>query len=163
MDINANFSVIDSRWGKDSIRQNDPQYEGYFDEGVRRNDVPQSTGNISFAYSIPGHFGKSKKGGSFVVDVNYIGKKKGRDWLLYYDGFYNPEIPAISYYSKDVIKMYDPFTSLRLRLNYWLTNKVSTFVDIRNLTNHSDISRSITEPALGRQMIVGVDLSLIHI
>ena len=160
LDINANFSIIDSRWGKDSIRQNDSQYEGYFDEGVRRNDVPQSTGNISFAYSIPGYFGKSKKGGSFVVDVNYIGKKKGRDWLLYYDGFYNPEIPAISYYSKDLIKMYDPFTSLRLRLNYWLTNKVSTFVDIRNLTNHSDISRSITEPALGRQMIVGVDFEL---
>jgi len=160
LDINANFSIIDSRWGKDSIRQNDSQYEGYFDEGVRRNDVPQSTGNISFAYSIPGYFGKSKKGGSFVVDVNYIGKKKGRDWLLYYDGFYNPEIPAISYYSKDLIKMYDPFTSLRLRLNYWLTNKVSTFVDIRNLTNHSDISRSITEPALGRQIIVGADFEL---
>ena len=76
LDINANFSIIDSRWGKDSIRQNDPQFEGYFDEGVRRNDVPQSTGNISFAYSIPGYFGKSKKGGSFVVKMNsnrYIG------------------------------------------------------------------------------------------
>jgi outer membrane receptor protein involved in Fe transport len=160
LDINANFSIIDSRWGKDSIRQNDTQYEGYFDEGVRRNDVPQSTGNISLAYSIPGYFGLSKKGGSFVVDVNYIGKKKGRDWLLYYDGFYNPEIPEVSYYSKDLVKTYDPFTSLRLRLNYWFTNKVSAYVDVRNLTNHSDISRSITEPALGRQMIVGIDFEL---
>jgi hypothetical protein len=37
---------------------------------------------------------------------------------------------------------------------------VSAYVDVRNLTNHSDISRSITEPALGRQMIVGIDFEL---
>ena len=160
IDISANFSIIDSRWGKDSIRQNDQQYEGYFDEGVRRNDVPQSNGNISFAYSLPNYFGSSKKGGAFVLDVNYIGRKKGRDWLLYYDGFYNPDVPPISYYSQDLVKIYDPFTSIRLRLNYWLTDKVSTFVDIRNLTDHSDISRSITEPALGRQVIIGFDLEL---
>ena len=160
IDINANFSIIDSRWGKDSIRQNDPQYEGYFDEGVRRNDVPQSTGNISFSYNLPNYFGNTNKGGAFVVDVNYIGKKKGRDWLLYYDGFYNPDIPPISYYSQDLVKIYDPFTSIRLRLNYWLTNKVSAYIDIRNLTDHSDISRSIIEPALGRQVITGFDLEL---
>ncbi|MFL3013134.1 MAG: TonB-dependent receptor plug domain-containing protein [Candidatus Neomarinimicrobiota bacterium] len=160
IDINANFSMIDSRWGKDSIRQNDPQYEGFFDEGIRRNDVPQSTGNISFAYSLPSFFGNSNKGGAFVIDVNFVGKKKGRDWLLYYDGFYNPDIPPISYYSKDLLKNYDPFTSVRLRLNYWLTNKVSAYIDIRNLTDHSDISRSIIEPALGRQVIVGFDTEL---
>ena len=157
IDINANFSIIDSRWGKDSIRQNDPQYEGFFDEGVRRNDVPQSTGNVSFAYSLPSFFSNSNKGGAFVIDVNFVGKKKGRDWLLYYDGFYNPDISPISYYSKDLLKNYDPFTSIRLRLNYWLTNKVSAYIDIRNLTDHSDISRSIIEPALGRQVIVGFD------
>jgi len=160
IDINANFTILDSRWGKDSIRQNDPQYEGFFDEGVRRNDVPQSTGNISFAYSLPSYFGSSNKGGTFVVDVNYVGKKKGRDWLLYYDGFYNPDITPISYYSQDLIKIYDPFKSIRLRLNYWLTNKVSAYIDIRNLTDHSDISRSIIEPALGRQVITGFDLEL---
>ena len=160
IDINANFSIIDSRWGEDSIRQNDPQYEGYFDKGVRRNDVPQSTGNISFAFSLPSYFGNSYKGGAFVVDVNYIGKKKGRDWLLYYDGFYNPDIPSISYYSKDLVKIYDPFTSIRVRLNYWINNKVSAYIDIRNLTDHSDISRSIIEPALGRQVVTGFDLEL---
>ena len=160
VDISANLSIINSRWGKDSIRQNDPQYEGFFDEGVRRNDVPQSTGNISFAYSLLNNFSSSKKGGVFALEINYIGKKKGRDWLLYYDGFYNPDIPPISYYSQDLIKIYDPFISIRLRANYWLTNKISTFVDIRNLTDHSDISRSITEPALGRQVIAGFDLEL---
>ena len=95
-----------------------------------------------------------------MVDVNYVGKKKGRDWLLYYDGFYNPDITPISYYSQDLIKIYDPFKSIRLRLNYWLTNKVSAYIDIRNLTDHSDISRSIIEPALGRQVITGFDLEL---
>ena len=106
------------------------------------------------------NFSSSKKGGVFALEINYIGKKKGRDWLLYYDGFYNPDIPPISYYSQDLIKIYDPFISIRLRANYWLTNKISTFVDIRNLTDHSDISRSITEPALGRQVIAGFDLEL---
>ena len=148
---------MDSRWGEDTLRQNDPAYEGFFDEGVRRNDVPESTGNLSFSYSIPGY---NSKGGSAVIDLNYIGKKKGRDWLLYYDGFYNPEIPIISYYSKDLIKVYDPFTSIRLRFNYWVTKKVSVFMDIRNLTGHSDISRSITAPALGRQVTIGLDLEL---
>ena len=76
----------------------------------------------SFAYSVPGYFGTSKKGGSFVVDINYIGRKKD-DWLLYYDGFYNPEIPPISYYSKDLIKMYDPFVSLRLEATIGLQIK----------------------------------------
>jgi outer membrane receptor protein involved in Fe transport len=157
IDISANYSILDSRWGEDSLRQNDLAYEGFFDKGVRRNDVPESTGNLSFSYSIPGY---NSKGGSAVIDINYIGKKKGRDWLLYYDGFYNPEIPIISYYSKDLIKVYDPFTSIRLRCNYWVTNKVSIFMDIRNLTGHSDISRSITEPALGKQIIIGLDLEI---
>ena len=157
IDISANYSILDSRWGEDTLRQNDPAYEGFFDEGVRRNDVPESTGNLSFSYSIPGY---NSKGGSAVIDLNYIGKKKGRDWLLYYDGFYNPEIPIISYYSKDLIKVYDPFTSIRLRFNYWVTKKVSVFMDIRNLTGHSDISRSITAPALGRQVTIGLDLEL---
>ena len=89
-----------------------------------------------------------------------MGKKKGRDWLLYYDGFYNPDIPTVSYYSKDLIKVYDPYTLIRLRFNYWVTNKVSVFMDIRNLNDYSDISRSITEPALGRQMKIGLDLSI---
>ena len=157
IDISANYSILDSRWGEDSLRQNDLAYEGFFDKGVRRNDVPESTGNLSFSYSIPGY---NSKGGSAVIDLNYIGKKKGRNWLLYYDGFYNPEIPIISYYSKDLIKVYDPFTSIRLRFNYWVTNKVSVFMDIRNLTGHSDISRSITEPALGKQIIIGLDLEI---
>jgi len=33
-------------------------------------------------------------------------------------------------------------------------------MDIRNLTGHSDISRSITAPALGRQVTIGLDLEL---
>ena len=160
LDISANYSILDSRWGEDSLRQNDQSYEGFFDEGVRRNDVPQSTGNLSFSYNIPGYSPKAKKGGSLVVDLNYVGKKKGRDWLLYYDGFYNPDIPTVSYYSKDLIKVYDPYTLIRLRFNYWVTNKVSVFMDIRNLNDYSDISRSITEPALGRQMKIGLDLSI---
>jgi len=160
LDISANYSILDSRWGEDSLRQNDQSYEGFFDEGVRRNDVPQSTGNLSFSYNIPGYSTKAKKGGSLVVDLNYVGKKKGRDWLLYYDGFYNPDIPTASYYSKDLIKVYDPYTLIRLRFNYWVTNKVSVFMDIRNLNDYSDISRSITEPALGRQMKIGLDLSI---
>jgi len=160
LDISANYSILDSRWGEDSLRQNDPAYEGFYDKGIRRNDVPESTGNLSFSYSIPGYNSRSNKGGSAVIDLNYIGKKKGRDWLLYYDGFYNPDISTISYYSKDLIKVYDPFISIRLRFNYWVTNKVSGFMDIRNLTGHSDISRSITEPALGKQIIIGLDLEL---
>ncbi len=160
LDISANYSILDSRWGEDSLRQNDPAYQGFFDEGVRRNDVPQSTGNLSFAYNIPGYSTKAKKGGSLVLDLNYIGKKKGRDWLLYYDGFYNPDIPIVSYYSRDLIKVYDPYTLIRLRVNYWATNKISVFMDIRNLNDYSDISRSITEPALGRQMKIGLDLSI---
>jgi outer membrane receptor protein involved in Fe transport len=163
IDISANYSILDSRWGEDTLRQNDPKYGGFFDKDVRRNDVPETTGNLSFSYSIPGY---NSKGGSAVIDFNYIGKKKGRDWLLYYDGFYNPEIPMTSppgvdwYYSKDLIKVYDPFTSIRLRFNYWVTNKVSVFMDIRNLTGHSDISRSITAPALGRQVTIGLDLEI---
>ena len=160
IDLSANYSILDSRWGEDSLRQNDLSYEGFFDKGVRRNDVPESTGNLSFSYSIPGYSPKAKKGGSAVLDINYIGKKKGRDWLLYYDGFYNPDIPAVSYYSKELIKVYDPFTSLRLRFNYWVTNKVSVFMDIRNLTGHTDISRSITAPALGRQTTMGFDFEI---
>ena len=34
------------------------------------------------------------------------------------------------------------------------------FEPIRNLTGHSDISRSITAPALGRQIIIGLDLEI---
>jgi outer membrane receptor for ferrienterochelin and colicin len=160
IDISGNYSILDSRWGEDTLRQSDPSFEGFYDKGTRRNDVPQSTGNLSLAYSIPGFSVKSKKGGSVVLDINYIGKKKGRDWLLYYDGFYNPDIPTISYYSRDLIKVYDPFTSIRLRFNYLVTKKVSVFMDIRNLTGHSDISRSITAPALGRQVTIGLDLEL---
>ena len=33
-------------------------------------------------------------------------------------------------------------------------------MDIRNLNDYSDISRSITEPALGRQMKIGLDFSI---
>jgi len=47
-----------------------------------------------------------------------------------------------------------------LRCNYWVTNKVSIFMDIRNLTGHSDISKSITAPALGRQVTIGLDLEI---
>ena len=54
----------------------------------------------------------------------------------------------------------DSYYNARLRLNYWLTKEVSTYIDIRNLNNHTDISRSITEPALGRQIILGLDLDI---
>ena len=97
MDINATYSILDSRWGQDSIRQNDLVYEGFYDEGVRRNDVPTSTANLSLAYSLPGLTPDNRKGGSLVIDLNYIGEKKGRDWLLYYDGFYNPDVNPVSY------------------------------------------------------------------
>ena len=55
---------------------------------------------------------------------------------------------------------YDSYYNARFRLNYWLTKEVSTYIDIRNLNNHTDISRSITEPALGRQIIIGFELDL---
>ena len=47
---------------------------------------------------------------------------------------------------------YDAHAMLRVRFNYWITNKASVFIDIRNLTDYTDISRSITEPALGKQV-----------
>ena len=55
---------------------------------------------------------------------------------------------------------YDAHTMLRVRFNYWITNKASVFIDIRNLTDYTDISRSITEPALGKQVIMGFDLEI---
>ena len=88
------------------------------------------------------------------------GKKKGRDWLLYYDGSYNPDIEPISYYSPDLMMYYKSYMTLRLRCNYWVTNRISFYFDIRNLTNHSDMSRSIIEPALGKQIKVGLDLEI---
>ena len=158
LDINATYSILDSRWGQDSIRQNDQVYEGFFDEGVRRNDVPTSTANLSLAYSLPGISSKNRKGGSLVIDLNYTGEKKGRDWLKYYDGFYKPDVEPFSYYSKDVLINYKPYVTVRLRGNYWFTNNLAAYLDIRNLTEHEDISRSITQPALGRQMVFGLDL-----
>ena len=158
LDINATYSILDSRWGQDSIRQNDPDYEGFFDEGVRRNDVPTSTANLSLAYSLPGISSKNRKGGSLVIDLNYTGEKKGRDWLKYYDGFYKPDVEPFSYYSKDVLINYKPYVTVRLRCNYWFTNNLAAYLDIRNLTEHEDISRAITQPALGRQMVFGLDL-----
>ncbi|MEA1877497.1 MAG: TonB-dependent receptor [Bacteroidota bacterium] len=156
--INATYSILDSRWGQDSIRQNNPQFEGFFDEGVRRNDVPESTANLSLDYSLPPIISKYKKGGSMVISFNYIGKKKGRDWLMQYDGFYNPDVDPVSYYSKDLIVQYEPYVTVRLRGNYWLTNKVAFYFDIRNLTEHKDMSSAITQPSLGRQIILGFDL-----
>jgi len=47
-----------------------------------------------------------------------------------------------------------------LRCNYWFTNNLAAYIDIRNLTEHEDISRAITQPALGRQMVFGLDLEL---
>ena len=158
LDINATYSILDSRWGQDSIRQNDQVYEGFFDEGVRRNDVPTSTANLSLAYSLPGITSKNRKGGTLVIDLNYTGEKKGRDWLKYYDGFYKPDVEPFSYYSKDVLINYKPYVTVRLRGNYWFTNNLAAYLDIRNLTEHEDISRSITQPALGRQMVFGLDL-----
>ena len=160
LDISANYSILDSRWGEDTLRQSDPIYEGFFDKGERRNDVPESTGNLSLAYSIPGFSSKSNKGGSVVLDINYIGKKKGRDWLLYYDGLYNPDVAQYTYYSKDLLMNYPPYTTVRLRFNYWVTNKASVFFDVRNLTEYTDISRSIIEPALGKQIIMGLDFEI---
>jgi len=159
-DISANYSIIDSRWGEDSLRQNDLSYEGFYDKGSKRSDIPESTGNLSLSYNIPGFSKISKKGGSVVLDINYIGKKKGRDWLLYYDGSYNPDIEPISYYSPDLMMYYKSYMTLRLRCNYWVTNRVSFYFDIRNLTNHSDMSRSIIEPALGKQVKGGLDLEI---
>ena len=159
LDISANYSILDSRWGEDSLRQNDPVYEGFYDKGTRRNDVPSSTGNLSLVYNVPGFSPKSTKGGSISLDISYIGKKKGRDWLLYYDGLYNPDVSPFSYYSKDLLMHYKPFNSVRLRFNYWVTTKSSVFLDIRNLTEHTDISRSIIEPALGKQVMMGVDFA----
>jgi outer membrane receptor protein involved in Fe transport len=159
-DISANYTYLDSRWGKDSLRQTDPQYYGFYDKGKRRIDVPSQTGNISISLNLPGTKYTSDKGGSISLDVSYIGERKGRDWLLYYDGFYNPEVEFFSSYRSEILMDYDPYYNARLRLNYSLTNNVSFYLDIRNLNNHTDISRSITEPALGRQIIIGTDLDL---
>jgi outer membrane receptor protein involved in Fe transport len=159
-DISANYTYLDSRWGKDSLRQTDPQYYGFYDKGKRRIDVPSQTGNISISLNLPGTKYTSDKGGSMSFDISYIGKRKGRDWLLYYDGFYNPEVEFFSSYRSEILMDYDPYYNARLRLNYSLTNNVSFYLDIRNLNNHTDISRSITEPALGRQIIIGTDLDL---
>ncbi len=160
-DINATYSILDSRWGRDPLRQDDTlTYKGYYDEGVRRNDVPVSTANLSFSFRIPGFSPKYKKGGYLVLDANYIGEKKGRDWLLYYDGLYNPDVDMINYYSKDLTKYYEGYTTLRLRANYWITNFISGYVDIKNLTRHEDISSNITTPALGRQIIFGLDFEI---
>ena len=159
-DVSANYTYLDSRWGEDSLRQNDPIYEGFYNKGVQRTDVPSQTGNVSISFNIPGTKYTSKKGGSISFDLSYIGKRKGRDWLMYYDGLYNPDIQPFTYYSSEILMDYDSFYNARFRLNYWLTKEVSTYIDIRNLNNHTDISRSITEPALGRQIIFGFDLDL---
>ena len=159
-DISANYTYLDSRWGKDSIRQTDPIYEGFYDKGERRTDVPSQTGNVSISLNLPGTKYTSDKGGSISLDVSYIGERKGRNWLLYYDGLYNPDIQQVTYYSSEILMNYDSYYNARLRLNYSLTNNVSFYLDIRNLNNHTDISRSITEPALGRQIIIGTDLDI---
>ena len=78
-------------------------------------------------YNIPSLSKHSKKGGSFVLDMSHIGKKIGRDWLLYYDGLYNPNVEPYTYYSNDLLMDYDAYTMLRVRFNYWLTNKASVF------------------------------------
>ena len=66
----------------------------------------------------------------------------------------------VNYYSKDLIKYYKGYATIRLRANYWLTNTISGYVDIKNLTRHEDISSNITTPALGRQIIFGLDLEI---
>ena len=146
--------------GEDSLRQNDPIYEGFYNKGVQRTDVPSQTGNVSISFNVPGTKYTSKKGGSLSFDLSYIGKRKGRDWLKYYDGLYNPDIQPYTYYSSEILMDYDSYYSARLRFNYWVTGQTSVYVDIKNLNNHTDISRSITEPALGRQIIFGLDLDI---
>ena len=53
------------------------------------------------------------------------------------------------------IKHYD----IRLKVDT-KREMLSGYVDIKNLTRHEDISSNITTPALGRQIIFGLDLEI---
>ena len=45
--------------------------------------------------------------------MSHIGKKVGRDWLIYYDGLYNPDVEPYTYYSADLLMDYDAHTMLK--------------------------------------------------
>ena len=47
-----------------------------------------------------------------------------------------------------------------LRCLFGLIALISIFIALRNLTDYTDISRSITEPALGKQFTMGLDLEI---
>ncbi len=153
--INFTYSITDSKYGKNPNSKN-----WKYRDGARKLYTPESMGSLGIGYTIPAFISTSRKGGFIGLDVSYTGKMLVDNYLRLYDGFYNPDIPRLDPKDPENLKWKDAFFKLRLRANYWITNYLSVFLDINNLTNYQKGAFNEITPSIGRVTKLGLDIQL---
>ena len=153
--INFTYSITDSKYGKNQSSTN-----WKYKEGAKKLYTPESVGSFGIGYSIPAFISGSYKGGFIGLDVTYTGRMLVDNYLRLYDGYYNPDIPRLDRDDPENLKWKDDFFKLRLRANYWVTNYLSIFLDIVNLTDYQKGGYNEITPAIGRVTKFGLDIQL---
>ena len=153
--LGLSYTITDSKYGK-----NQSSLSWKYQEGATKLYTPQNTASLNLGYIIPAFIPGSYKGGFIGLDVNYTGKMLVDNYIRLYDGFYNPDIPRLSPDDPENLTWKEGFFKLRLRFNYWVTNSISLFLDIDNLTNYQKAAYNEITPSLGRVTKIGMDLQL---
>jgi len=123
---------------------------GYF-EGQRMKDVPVTTCALEISYKIPSLFSSIGKGGSITLHVNNTGAQQKDDYLGQFDAKY--KTGAAKYVDKTI--NITAYTLLGLTANYWATDFMQVYVDVKNLTKKEDLV-TLFYPMPGRQSTLGV-------
>ncbi len=153
--ISFSYTITDSKYGK-----NQSSLNWKYQEGATKLYTPQNTASLNIGYMLPAFIPGSYKGGFLGLDVSYTGKMLVDNYIRLYDGYYNPDIPRLDRDDPENLKWKDGFFKLRLRCNYWITNSLSVFLDIDNLTNYQKAAYNEITPSLGRITKIGMDIQL---
>ncbi len=153
--VNFTYTINDSKYGENTLSDS-----WMYKKGAKKLYTPYQTGYLGLAYQIPALYSGSSKGGFVGLGLTYRGKMLAVNQLRQYDGIFNPDIDRITPADKEYITEMEGFFKLRFRANYWITDYLSLFMDVNNLTDYQKSSISELVPTLGRVSKVGLDIQL---
>lgn len=121
--------------------------------------LPDGSFFVRLSYQIPAILNWSKKGGSISLEYRYNGSTLNPDYLEYYRALSKWTPPTPYPNQNSYFKLFDGYSKINLRANYYTADFLNLFFDVYNLTNNQEPASGSVYPFPGRSVSFGINIS----
>ncbi len=154
--LDLSYSSAKTLWGKGTKPITGAPF---VKEGEIFPFVPDGSFFVRLSYQIPAILNWSNKGGSISLEYRYNGSALNPDYLEYYRALSNWKPPTPYPNQNSYFKLFDGYSKINLRANYYTADFLILFFDVYNLTNNQEPVSGSVYPFPGRSVSFGINIT----